>query len=608
MKIPTGKYLGRKAANSLFRFPASIGFSLLSTILSVIAIENSYSFDNAPLLFKFLLTSILATPLFVALQLLNERMELNRKQQILIHAGGFLLLIFYFLSIPNTYFDKTLIRFFAYLALLALSVTFAPFIGIRQNFGFWKFNNIVIVRFLRTALYGLILFVAVSLAIVAVEQLFDVKLGEELYFELFVVIVLFFGTWFFLSAIPRYFDKLNNNTEYPNGLKIFVQFILIPIVILYSIILYAYFVKVIAIWDWPHGWVASLIIGYSMLSIFTFLIIFPIRKSAINTYVRFFSGFFPYLLWPLILILFISILKRISDYGITENRYFVLILGIWLLFIMTHLLMTRFRNIKIIPVSLAVVMFLTVTGPWSAFVVSKYSQTSRFESILLKYNKISNGVYKPSTDVMSFEDYNRLVSHMNYIIENYGHETFRSYFPKEIDTIKWDSVFVWEYSETNPLLDIMKIDFTEDSTSNSNVLYFRTRLAESGKMINISGYDTYCPLHIYSYSYQYDSTANNVFDYKYANTRVIVNSDSLFVKVFVNDTLTARFSVDMMLNNLPGNILRDSAYEMPERYMVKVDSTGSAILYIYSLSGNYFRGRLENLNELDGIVLIKSAR
>lgn len=609
MKIPSGKYFSRKAVNSFLRFPAPVLFSFVVTVLAIISIENSYSFDNAPLLFRFLLTSGLAIPLFIAVQLLNERLETHKKIQYLTQFAGFVLLVLYFFNISDVFYTRTIIRFFAYLGMLALSISFAPFIGFRQNTAFWQFNSILLVRFLRTALYGIILYVAVSLAFVAIEQLFDVSFGEELYFQLWVIISAFFGTWFFLAAIPRYIDKLDHISDYSNALKIFVQFILIPIVILYSLILYAYFIKVIAMWEWPHGWVSSLILGYSILSIFTFLVIYPIRKSPVNTYVRFFSGFFPYLPWPLILILFVSVFKRISDYGVTENRYFVIIMGIWLLFIMTHLLMTRFRNIKMIPVSLAITMFLAVTGPWNAFMISKNSQTERFESILTKYNKIDNGVYVKNRDVMDYSDYNNLVSHTNFILSNYGHSPFIPYFPKSLDTIKWDSVFIWEYSTSNPILDIMEIEYTEDTTMNSNIIYLNTQSAQKGMMFDISGFNLYCPFKIYAYTYPEDTNDTNIFEYKsYKDVRIKINSDLMYLKVFYNDTLVDEFDIASMVNSIPSNIIRDSSYELPAHYLIRTDSINRTVktaFYINSLSGNYYRNKLESLTELDGFVLIR---
>jgi len=241
--------------------------------------------------------------------------------------------------------------------------------------------------------------------------------------------------------------------------------------------------------------------------------------------------------------------------------------------------------------------------------ISKYSQTERFESILTKYNKINNGVYVKSRDVMDFTDYNNLISHTNYILGNYGHSPFIPYFPGSLDTIKWDSVFVWEYSTSNPILDIMKIEYTEDTTMNSNIIYLNTQSRQKGTIFDISGFNLYCPFTIYAYTYPEDTNATNVFEYFWSESvRIKINSDSMYLKVFFNDSIVDEYDIASMVNSIPPNIIRDSSYELPAHYLIRTDSISTTVktaFYINSLSGNYYKGKLESLTELDGFVLLK---
>lgn len=607
MKIPTGRYLIRKSRNSLLRFPLAIIMAFLATVLSVFVIELSASLTSHPTLFRFLLTSLLGIPLFIALQLVSERLEVGRIWHFLILAGGLILLTLYFFSIPVAEYPKTYIRFAVYMLVMILSVSSAPFIGIRQNLAFWRFNSIVIFRFLRTALYGIILYVSVALAIVAMEELFGISMGDRLYFQLWVVIAVFFGTWFFLSAIPMHFHKLGQHEDYSNALKVFVQFILIPIVILYSLILYAYFIKIIAVWEWPHGWVASLIIGYSVLSIFTFLVIYPIRTSPNSTYVRFFSNFFPYLLWPLIIILFIAVLKRVSDYGLTENRYFVMALGFWLLFIMAHLLMTRYRNIKMIPVSLAVVIFLSVTGPWNAFMLSRNSQVNRFEKLLEKYQMIENGEFKASNEVMSFNDYQQLLSETNFILMNYGHKSFLPYFPGQLDTIQWDSVFVWEYSSSNPITEFMNIQHADDTSGSYSSLYIHSSSAENPVIYDISEYQYYCPFEIVSYHYM-EQEADRRFDFASGSLKIRVQTDSAFIAVYSGDSLIDRLDLVAMVEAIPAKAFKDSLYSLHPSHLQRVRTLGNGTKVMYSISllvADNEKIAKAQINEMKGFVLVR---
>jgi hypothetical protein len=71
------------------------------------------------------------------------------------------------------------------------------------------------------------------------------------------------------------------------------------------------------------------------------------------------------------------------------------------------------RNI-ILPVSLAIIAFLAVFGPWSSFSVSKFSQNQRFENILSRYNMIKgNEIIKPARTV-SNEDKSEISQILSY--------------------------------------------------------------------------------------------------------------------------------------------------------------------------------------------------
>ncbi|PKP21955.1 MAG: hypothetical protein CVU05_05755 [Bacteroidetes bacterium HGW-Bacteroidetes-21] len=611
MKLPSGKYLSRKTMNTLYRFPVSIGLSFIATILLFIITEKSYLYNDSPWLFKSLFAIIQGIPFFVAIQLLSERLEVQTKLRNLFYLAGLGFILLYFFSLPDNDHTQIYIRFAVFLFMNILLILLAPYIGIRQNNGFWKYGNMLLTRFLRTALYGMILFIAVALALVAIDELFDVDIDGKRYAQLWIIITVFFGTWFFLSALPKYFEKLNANLEYSNTLRIFVQFILIPIVILYTLILYAYFVKVIVMWDWPHGWVSSLIMGYSVLTIFTFLVVYPIRTSQINTYVRFFVGFFPYILWPLIAILFLSLFKRVSDYGFTENRYFVMIMGFWLLFIMTYLLMKRFRDIKMIPASLAVLAFLSVVGPWSAFQVSKYSQLMRFENILNKYEKLTNGIYNPNEKKIEFGDYNELVAETNFILENYGHEPFKEYFNVNIDTLEWDSVKVWRYSSTNPIIDHLLIECLSDSNSlyGDSLVYLTVGESSLNNLVDISGYNYYLPFNAYFNTYPDTSKIFYVEKNLNENEKfsVQVKTDTALIVFSLNDSIIETVKVGNLISSIPFQIKRDSSYMVPSGYM-KVTTDNNRFLaqtFFRVIYGNFDGKNLTNASQLDGYLLIK---
>ena len=69
----------------------------------------------------------------------------------------------------------------------------------------------------------------------------------------------------------------------------------------------------------------------------------------------------------LTIMLFIAVGKRLAQYDVSEKRYLVVILGLWLLGICLYFARRSSRNIKLIPMSLAALALITSCGPWGAF-------------------------------------------------------------------------------------------------------------------------------------------------------------------------------------------------------------------------------------------------
>ena len=70
-------------------------------------------------------------------------------------------------------------------------------------------------------------------------------------------------------------------------------------------------------------------------------------------------------LFPLIVLLLMAIWRRLSEYGLTEDRVLVCwCLTLWMTGIAGYFSFQRQPSIKAIPVSLALIAMLTIAGPW----------------------------------------------------------------------------------------------------------------------------------------------------------------------------------------------------------------------------------------------------
>ncbi|HEX9006192.1 MAG TPA: DUF4153 domain-containing protein, partial [Bacteroidota bacterium] len=201
------------------------------------------------------------------------------------------------------------------------------------------------------------------------------------------------------------------------------------------IILYAYSIKILVDWDWPKGWFSYLVIGFSMSGIFATLLVHPIARREGNRFLYLFTrGYFAALL-PMTALLFLAIWRRIAEYGITERRYYVLALAIWLTGIILYFLASKAKSIKMIPLSLCVSALLTTFGPWGTQSVAARSQLGRLEALLAKNGILVDGKIAPAQRAVPFADARRISSILRHFTEVNGAEPLKIWVAIDVDTL-----------------------------------------------------------------------------------------------------------------------------------------------------------------------------
>jgi hypothetical protein len=276
-----------------------------------------------------------------------------------------------------------------------------------------------------------------------VDNLFGADIKPETYFRLWILIAGLFNTWVFLAGVPKDLDALNQSSEYPGGLKVFTQFILLPLVGLYFIILIIYEAKIIVTWNWPKGWVSELVLWYSVVGILSLLLLHPLRERLESRWIQAISKWYYLALIPLVAMLFLAIMRRINDYGVTEMRYFVLAMAVGLAVGMIYMILSRRKDIRLIPIVISLFALLSAYGPWSAFAVSRASQQGRLEALLVQTEILSEGVIRTPASEPSLDDRREMSSAVAYLNEHHGMNAFRAWLPdstrQTLDTLPFYS-------------------------------------------------------------------------------------------------------------------------------------------------------------------------
>jgi hypothetical protein len=382
MEFPSLNKLWLSIFKVIRRFPAPILFALLATICAYILSYHTKDLSPEQNLIKGIYLGNLGLALSLAFALFSESRNLKFLPKLFGNAVVFAIIIILYFSLNP--FDKEsdiiilLIIAFAFHLMVAISA----FISKEENNGFWQMNKSFFIRFATAALYSAVLFVGLSIALLSLQTLFDIKWEGEIYFRLWIIIVGIFNTLFFLSGITSPLKKLKEETAYPKGLKIFTQYALIPLTSIYLLILLVYEAKILIEWSLPESSVAILILGYAVFGILSLLLVHPLQHLEENKWIKLYSKSFYLLMLPLIVLLVFAIQKRVADYGITESRYIIIALTVWLIFITLYFIIKGRDQIRAIPLSLCIIAFLMVIGPWNINNVSKKSQQNRLALFL----------------------------------------------------------------------------------------------------------------------------------------------------------------------------------------------------------------------------------
>ncbi len=386
-KIPSISEVWAKAIASARRLPAVLLCAVVGTIAAIVLIEDPGD-DVMATFIRLLLSSALGLPLFIALTTTAERFQWKRSWLTFATVAGFVVLGLYYWSLPDLveFPQQSIARFFLLAIGLHLLVSFFPFVTRSDSDSFWEYNKALFLRILISALFSAVLFLGLTIALAALDNLFGMDIDEQWYFELWVICAGIINTWLFIGGIPKFDAEPKAKFEYPTALKIFSAYILLPLVLLYFAILISYEAKIVITWNWPRGWVSLLILWYSVFGILSMLLLHPLRNFAENKWIPVFYRWFFRALIPLVIMLALAIWRRVSEYGITENRYFVIVMALGLVIVTAYFIISRVKDIRAIPIVLCVLALLSTYGPQSAFSVSKASQLQRLESMLAKYD------------------------------------------------------------------------------------------------------------------------------------------------------------------------------------------------------------------------------
>lgn len=420
-RIPASASLDRLLAatvRAVRRFPEVFACGVVAGAAASLALESG----EAPRWWGLWRVASLGIPLFVALTLLCERRSIPEPRRWLWRTaalGGLVLLYVLF----DGWEYWSIAQRYGHLAVtLHLSVAVVPylFLAAEESRGFWQFNFALLDRFVVATIYAAAIYAGLALALAALDNLFGVDVEELAYVRLFFLVAFCFHPVFFLAGVPTDFSRLDRDGSGPPWLKVFCQYVMLPLVTVYVIILTAYLGRILVIGTWPSGWISYLVSSLAVVGILSLLMVHPERLEGPRGWIDRYALAFWIAIMPSVAMVLMAVWQRVEQYGITERRYLLGGLALWLGAVALYSAVTRTRGIRFIPLTLAVLGAVTLVGPWSAYAMAQRSQLARLEGILSEHGALLEG--RPSGEVVEvpFEAWAEARSAVDYLVREHG--------------------------------------------------------------------------------------------------------------------------------------------------------------------------------------------
>lgn len=586
------RYVLDGAAGAARRFPLAAAFCAGTCAMTWWLIGGPQPEPHLRL--TLAITLGLGAALFYALALVAERFPLPAPARPwhLFAAGGLFLVYFYYLFAGGEgldYGDR-----FAQWAFFVITLAMAaPYLRAAEPLGMWQFVRRLVLRYAVSAVYTVALFAGISLALAAVDKLFGVHIDESAYQYLWAFAATLFWPLHFMAGTPQHHDALAADATYPRGLKLFTQYVLLPLASLYFLILYVYMAKILATQQWPQGWVSWLTSSASALGLLAFLLLYPVSGEPENRRIRVFSRGFCLAALPLLLMLFTALYKRVAQYGLTEHRYFMIGFGLWLFGMFLYFLLSRRPDIRRVPTSLALLAAVTSFGPWSAYSVGLSSQLGRFERLLADNGLLAAGKAVKLEGPLPDEARRGLSGALDYILRYHGPDPLKAYFPPDHPALS-RATPGRRYDASKALMAYMGQEYlnhwAQGASTNLNI-----RAERSG--MDVAGYDLAVRFNAYA-----DRAAAPAEDEVY---RVQLRREERELRVFRD----GRFLIDVPLGPLlaaTSAVTRETG--RVEQDLLKAEAANGAVkvrVYLSALFVERKRPEAPEALTAEGLLLLK---
>lgn len=276
-----------------------------------------------------------------------------------------------------------------------------------------------------------ILYLAVLAIVASFCYIFGINMPNRLYQHIFQFICFVLTPQVCCTLIRQNEDEVG---EPAKVIRLILNFIVSPAIIIYTVILYTYFIKIVFEWDLPKGGVAWLVMGFITVALIGLVAQSILSKRYYDWYYRHFT----LIAIPPLIMYWIGAIYRIRLYSFTESRLYLMVAGVLMTLFVLMLWKERTRRYQLMAliVGAAIILFTYIPGI-SAKDIGLSCQKQRLKEMIseLKLNDPKTGMLNDSIDIKSIrrdsvrcEQYREACSVINYVRDDMGFDRFEKQY------------------------------------------------------------------------------------------------------------------------------------------------------------------------------------
>lgn len=378
---------------SIERFPLTVAFAVALTGCMMFLEYKGYNYPDEK--WRFFLFWYPSTGLLLSLSLslwLEEHAGKWGYKVVagLIHLAWIGVSVLLMCNYKMTVYAPYKYVMMALIAALIVSLLVLSFLKDKTDVAFWNFSLRSIGAVATALVVSGIVCGGLELLTVAIDKLFGVFVSSHWYSNVAILCFCLLAPILVIQGIPG--GTLKHDDEpilMPGLIENAVTKLFMPIAAAYLVTLYCYAAKILFTWQLPDGWVSWLVTASMAAMVILFMMVYPyIDKASQSTSgwnrmaVRFITDRMPLLMLPLLLLMSIGIARRISDYGITILRVYLVAFNLWCYAVCIILIIKRRAGIMWIPVSLVLTFAVLTLLPVNVSTCVRKNLTNKVNAIL----------------------------------------------------------------------------------------------------------------------------------------------------------------------------------------------------------------------------------